>query len=511
MRTIGELLRLHAVRTPGREALVGVDGRRTYAELAQNAWGTARGLRDLGIEPGDRVGVMGTNTVFNAEMFFSVAASAGVYVAYNWRWTAVELAAGISETSAEVVLVEDRFEDLVREALDILGKDHDRLPTVILESEVPSRLHRGSGPIEELTTLDSPLCIMYTGGSTSTPKGVVLTHRSAFANAMNEITDARLGNSVDERGLIVTPLFHAAGLMCWLVTHFVAGATSVLAPKFDEETLVELVERESITNTFMIPNMLRQMMDNGVLSEPVFRRNLTSVHTGAGLLRMPDKKLFYETLPNTHLYYRYGLTEAGPMVSRLAHEDMLDERVDGSIGQPYFTVEVQLQDPEGRPTRLGELGEICVKSPAVMTGYLGREQETREALRGGWLHTGDVAVQDERGYLFFRDRIKEMIKTGGENVYAAEVEQALHTHPGVLESAVVGVPDPKWGEEVRAAIVLRSGAAVTEQDLNTYLRTVLAGYKVPKQMVFLRQEDMPRSAAGKLVKARLKRDLGWVG
>lgn len=509
MRTIGDWIQLHHRRHPGKEALVGVDGRRTYGELAERAWGLGRGLRELNIGSGDRVGVLASNTVYNAEMFFSVAASGGVYVAYNWRWTASELAEGIGETGADVILVEDQFQGLLEEALAILGRDHDRLPTVIAQGAPTDALRRGSGSLEDITSLDSPLCIIYTGGSTGRSKGVVLSHRAAAANAINEIVDCRLGTRPGERGLIVTPLFHSAALLCWLVPHFVAGATSVLAPKFDEAALVDWVGRESITNTFMIPNMMRKMMDLGVFQDTVFQNNLKAVHTGAGLLRMPDKELFAQTLPDTDLYFRYGLTEAGPMVTRLRSEDMLDPQVDGSIGQEYFLVEAQLQNPDGNIVAPGELGEICVRGPSVMTGYYGRPEQTAEALRGGWLHTGDLATQDERGYYYFRDRLKEMIKTGGENVYAAEVEQILHLHPAVLEAAVVGVPDLKWDEEVRAAVVLRSGASVTKEDLSAFLRTKLAGYKVPKQMVFLGQEAFPRSAAGKLVKAQLKHDLGW--
>ncbi|GAB3691178.1 class I adenylate-forming enzyme family protein [Corynebacterium nasicanis] len=510
MRTIGDWLRLHHRQHPRTEALVGIDGRRTYGELAERSWGMARGLRSLGIDDGDRVGVLGSNTVFNAEMFFSVAASGGVYVAYNWRWTASELAHGIQETSASVIIVEQQFVELLDDALAILSRDVETLPTVIVEGEQADALRQGEGTFHDTATLDSPLCIIYTGGSTGRSKGVVLSHRAAVVNAINEIIDCRLGSRPGERGLIVTPLFHSAGLLCWLVSHFVAASTSVLAPKFDEDSLTDWVEKERITNTFMIPNMMRKMMDRGVFDNPVFRRHLKAVHTGAGLLRMPDKELFAATLPDTELFYRYGLTEAGPMVTRLRHEDMFDPAVDGSIGQEYFSVEIQLQDPDGRPVPPGELGEICVRGPSLMSGYYGRPDQTAEAFRGGWLHTGDVATEDERGYFYFRDRLKEMIKTGGENVYAAEVEQVLHLHPCVLEAAVMGVPDLTWDEEVRAAIVLRDGTVATAEELSTFLRGHLAGYKIPKQMVFLETDDLPRSAAGKLVKTQLKKNLGWI-
>jgi fatty-acyl-CoA synthase len=398
---------------------------------------------------------------------------------------------------------------LLNQALAIIAESAESLPLIIRQGTEIASLRIGRGPLEDLAQPESPLCIIYTGGSTGTPKGVVLSHRSALANAINEMYDCGVGSRENERGLIVTPLFHSAALLCWLVPHFIAGATSVIAQKFTDESVVDLVGREAITNTFMIPNMMRRLMDGGVLSDPAIRTNLKSVHTGAGLLRMPDKELFTEMLPGAELYFRYGLTEAGPMVTRLKPSDMLDPAVDGSIGTEYLLAEAQLQDPDGREVKPGELGEICVRGPGLMTEYFGRPEATAEAMRGGWLHTGDLAMRDERGYFYFRDRLKEMIKTGGENVYSAEIEQVLHLHPSVLEAVVLGVPDPKWDEEVRAVVVLRNGVQTDAAELSGFLRQHLAGYKVPKKMVFMQPEDLPRSAAGKLVKSQLKVNLGW--
>ncbi|MDE8586061.1 class I adenylate-forming enzyme family protein [Arthrobacter sp. NQ4] len=509
MRTIGEWIRLNHRRFPAREAVVDGVTRLTFAELAERAWSVGRGLRDAGVRAGDNVGVLAGNSAFNAEVFFGIAAAGGTYVAYNWRWAPAELAAGIKETGAQIILVEERMVPNAEEALEILGRTEDTLPRLIRQGADLAALRTGSGPLEDITTLESPLCIIYTGGSTGTPKGVVVSHGAAAANAINEMYDCKMGARPEERGLIVTPLFHSAALLCWLVPHFIAGATSVIAEKFNEEFIVDLVGRERITNTFLIPNMMRRLMQNGVFAEHAIQTHLKAVHTGAGLLRMPDKQLFTDLLPDAELYFRYGLTEAGPMVTRLKPADMLDPAVDGSIGTEYLLVEAQLQDPFGEPVAPGELGEICVKGPSVMTGYYGRPEATVEALRGGWLHTGDLAVQDERGYYFFRDRLKEMIKTGGENVYSAEIEQALYLHPAVLEAVVVGVPDPRWDEEVRAVVVLRNGLNANGEELSTFLRSHLAGYKIPKQIVFMGADQLPRSAAGKLVKSTLKANLGW--
>lgn len=509
MRTIGDWIRLNSRRNPAREAFVGVDGRVTFGEAAERAWQLGRGLRTSGVGAGDRVGVLAGNSIFNAEAFLGVAAAGGVYIAYNWRWAPAELAAGILETEASVILVEETHLDLLEQALEIIAQRAEFRPLIIRQGAEIDKLRTGSGPLEDLAQPESPLCIIYTGGSTGTPKGVVLSHRSALANAINEMYDCGVGSRANERGLIVTPLFHSAALLCWLVPHFIAGATSVIAQKFSDESVVDLVGREAITNTFMIPNMMRRLMDGGILSDPAIRKNLKSVHTGAGLLRMPDKELFTEMLPGAELYFRYGLTEAGPMVTRLKPSDMLDPAVDGSIGTEYLLAEAQVQDPDGMEVKAGELGEICVRGPGLMTEYFGRPEATAEAMRGGWLHTGDLAVRDERGYFYFRDRLKEMIKTGGENVYSAEIEQVLHLHPSVLEAVVLGVPDPKWDEEVRAVVVLRNGVQTDAAELSGFLRQHLAGYKIPKKMVFVRPEDLPRSAAGKLVKSQLKVNLGW--
>lgn len=509
MRTIGDWIRLNSRRNPAREALVGVDGRVTFGEAAERAWQLGRGLRGAGIGAGDGIGVLAGNTVFNAEAFLASAASGGVYIAYNWRWAPAELAAGILETRAKVIIVEETHLPLLDEALAILAEQTEVLPRILRQGTEIDALRTGSGPLDDVAGPESPLCIIYTGGSTGTPKGVVLSHRSSLANALNEMYDCGVGSRENERGLIVTPLFHSAALLCWLVPHFIAGATSVIAQKFSDETVVDLVGRESITNTFMIPNMMRRLMDVGVLAEPDVRRNLKAVHTGAGLLRMPDKQLFTDMLPGADLYFRYGLTEAGPMVTRLKPADMLDPRVDGSIGTEYLLAEAQIQTEHGQQAAPGELGEICVRGPGLMTAYFGRPEATAEAMRGGWLHTGDLAVQDERGYFYFRDRLKEMIKTGGENVYCSEIEQVLHLHPAVLEAVVMGVPDPKWDEEVRAVVVLRTGQAADAAELSGFLRQHLAGYKIPKKMVFVQPHELPRSSAGKLVKSQLKVNLGW--
>lgn len=512
MRTIGEWARLNATRYPAREAFVGVDGRVTFGEAAQRAWSLARGLSAAGVGRGDTVGVLGGNTVFNAEVFLGVAVAGGVYAAYNWRWAAEELADGIRESDAALLIVEDRFLPLLTQALELIAArpDTNAVPRVVEQGEV-DRLRIGDGQFPEVATPEDSLCLIYTGGSTGTSKAVVLSHRAATANALNEYIDLGIGALPEERGLLVTPLFHSAGLLTWLVTHFFAGKTTVLVDKFSAEDFVEWVSRERATNSFMIPNMMRRLMEADAFLAPEVQRHFKALHTGAGLLRMPHKLEFIETMPHARLFFRYGLSEAGPMVTRLHHDDMLDSSVDGSIGQEYTFVESKLLslDGDGREVEVGELGEICVAGPSIMTGYHRRPEATAETIVNGWLHTGDLATKDDRGYYFFKDRLKEMIKSGGENVYCAEIEQVLYLHPAVLEAAVVGVRNDEWGEEVRAVISLRDGQQADAIELSAHVREHLAGYKIPKKFAFLDAADLPRSGAGKLIKARLKQQLGW--
>jgi fatty-acyl-CoA synthase len=364
--------------------------------------------------------------------------------------------------------------------------------------------------IEPDSTIDpeAAAVILFTGGTTGFAKGVELSHRSVIFNAVNELVDLRVGAGQGQVGLCTVPLFHSASLLTVFAPHYIAGGTTAVLRRFTEEGFAEIVERERVTSTFATPNMLRRLLGAGVLSRPGLRC-LRQIHSGAGLLRMHDKQAIRTALPDVELFFRYGLTEAGPMVTRLRNEDIMRPDLDGSVGSEYTFAEVQIRDPAGQEVPDGELGEICVRGPGLMTGYFGQPAATRDICRDGWLHTGDLAVRGKDGILFFRDRIKDMIKTGGENVYASEIEQLLYTHPAVMECAVVGVPSEEWDEEVRTVVVLREGAKVGADELRSYLREELAGYKIPKQFAFVDLEQLPINASGKIIKGRLRELMGW--
>ncbi|MBX6382367.1 MAG: AMP-binding protein [Microbispora sp.] len=507
MRSLADFIHINERHNGTREAVVDSKRRYTHDQLSHRAWAIARGLLALGVRPGEHVGVLACNGVFSAETFLGTVAAGAVYVPYNWRWATAELVHGINDSQARVVLVDDECRDAFAKARDSGELAHVR--AVVHEGDEFEGMLGDDSPLDLHVDLESIACMLYTGGTTGFSKGVELSHRAILSNALNEIVDCRIGQAHDDRGLIVVPMFHSAALLCWFLPHYVTGAASVFMRRFDEDEFGWLVERERITNFFLIPNMIRRLHRAGVLHRDGVRRQVRAIHSGGGTLRMPDKEAVREAMPDTDLYFRYGLTEAGPMVTRLQPRDVFRPEVDGSIGKEYFLAEVELRGADDRQVPVGEVGELCVRGPGLMRGYFNRPEATAEALRGGWLHTGDLAVRDEEGFIYFRDRAKDMVKSGGENVYSAEIEQLLYTHPAVMEAVVVGVPSEEWDEEVRAVVSVRPGQRVGEDDLKTFLRGSLAGYKVPKRIAFLAPEEMPINPSGKILKSEVRRIVGW--
>lgn len=505
--TLAEFVRLNGRRNPQGTALVDEKGHLTHGELSERAESLARGLQAKGIKPGDRVGVLSANSNFAIETLLGISLAGGVYTAYNWRWAAQELAAGVSLTKPTVILVEDEFAQLLDDASANWAVDME--PECFTEGPRYEQLLRPGAPVEVRVAPTDPLLILFTGGTTGRSKGVVLSHEGSINNAINELVDCGLGQAPNNVGCSITPVFHSAALLCVVLPHYITGGTNVMMRKFSEAEFARVVEQEGVNSTFIIPNMIRRLLNAGIFDRPGVQKHLKQLHSGGGLLRMPDKQAVLEKVPGLKLFFRYGLTEAGPMVSRLLPEDILKPELDGSIGQEYTFVETQIQDPFGAELPAGDLGEICVRGPGVMLGYFDQPDATADAIRDGWLHTGDLGVRDENGYLFFRDRSKDMIKTGGENVYAAEIEQLLYAHPAVMECGVLGVPSTEWDEEVRVVIAFRSGRSASEEELRAYLRGHLAGYKVPKVFKFVEHSVMPVNPSGKIVKGKLRAVAGW--
>lgn len=508
MRHIAEAVSRNYRLNPDAEAVADGVRRLTHAELSERAWAIGRGLLAAGVNRGDSVGVLAGNTVFSAETFLGVVVAGAAFVPYNWRWTTDELVHGINETGARVILVAREHSDGIEAAL--ATGDLDSATRVFIEGDDFDAMLLPGGVLRIESDPEDAATILFTGGTTGFSKGVVLSHRACLTNAFNEIIDCRVAANVGDRGLISTPMFHSAALLCWFLPHYVAGRFSLLMAKFDEGEVAAAVTRERITNMFLVPNMIRRMLVAGSFEAEGFRSTFTSLHSGAGLLRMPDKLALMELIPHLDLYFRYGLTEAGPMVTRLLPSDILRDDIDGSIGQEYLLAEVELRKDDGATLAdVDEIGEIFVRGPGLMTDYYGRPGATSSVMRDGWLQTGDLATRDAAGYLYFRDRAKDMVKTGGENVYCSEIEQLLHTHGSIMEAAILGVPSLQWDEEVRAVISVREGHSVSEDEIRTFLRQRLASYKIPKVIVLVGPGQIPLNPSGKVVKSEVRKMVGW--
>ena len=501
--TVTDVLRRNHGRRPGANAVVDDNRRLNQRELVERSWSVANGLTRLGVGPGDTVAILCGNSIFSAETILGAIAAGAIAAPLSWRWSPAELEHGVNDSRAKVVLADREFGGSVHDLID-----SGKAPTVAhLLPEGPdfeAFLGPPSTPDVALAP-NSPAVMLYTGGTTGASKGVLLSHSNVMANAIDEIVDTDM--EADDVTLLIAPMYHSASLLCWFLPHLVIGACSVFMRRFDEEQAAGVIEREHVTNGFFIPNMVRRMLISGAWE----RHNMGSfrrLYVGGATFRLPDKEAVRDVLPATRIYYQYGLTEAGPIVTRLRPEDMFRPELDGSIGQEMLLNDVSIQDDDGREVADGVAGEICVRGPNVMLGYFNRPDATAAAFRNGWLRTADVGSRRD-GYFMFHDRLKDMIKTGGENVFSAEVEQALYSHPSVAEAAVFGVTSEKWDEEVRAVVALKPGVRLTETELQRHCRGRLAGYKVPKRIAFVALETIPVNPSGKIMKRELKQQELW--
>jgi fatty-acyl-CoA synthase len=501
--TIPDILRRNRARRPTAPAVVDAVGRLTHLQLADRAWALAQGLIRLGVQPGDTVAILSGNGIFSAEAILGAIAAGATAAPLNWRWSRPELEFGLNDSRARVVLADREFGPTVQEL--VAGGRASAVSHVIVEGPAfESCLGPASVPAVTVAA-DAPAVILYTGGTTGASKGVVLSHRNVMANAIDEIVDTDM--EPDDITLLIAPMYHSASLLCWFLPHLVIGACSVFMRQFDEDHAAHLIETEHVTNGFFIPNMVRRMLISGAWE----RHNVDSfrrLYVGGATFRLPDKEAVREALPAARIYYQYGLTEAGPIVTRLRPEDMFDPDLDGSIGQEMLLNDVSIQDDSGSELEDGVAGEVCVRGPNVMLGYFNRPEATAAAFRNGWLRTGDLASR-QGGYFMFHDRLKDMIKSGGENVYSAEVEQALYTHPAVAEAAVLGVASDRWDEEVRAVVALKPGRQADESELQVHCRKSIAGYKVPKKILFVSLDEIPVNASGKIMKRELRQQKLW--
>ena len=461
----------------------------TYRETWERCRRLVGALRALGLEQGDRVAIVGPNCHRYVELYQAVPGAGMVFVPLNARHTEAELRYALEDSGTKVLFMHAEpggLRGVVPHVFD-LERDYEQL----LRDAEPTDF---AGDIDEAAVAG----LFYTGGTTGASKGVMLSHRNLVANATHFSMCWQF--SADTRWLIMAPLFHAAGSIALLSTVWNAGQQVVL-PAFDPAGALDLIERHGITHTVGVPTMIAAMTEEQ-LARPRDVSSLRYFAHGGSPIATETLRRAHGAFPNAELLHLYGATETAPIATTLPHEELLLEGPQArSCGQPAVGVEVIVIDAEGARLPTGEVGEVAVRGPNVMLGYWNKPAETAAALVDGWYRTGDLGYQDDEGYLYLVDRAKDMIVSGGENVYSTEVEEALYRHPAVGEAAVFGVPHEQWGEAVHAVVVHRS--EVTPDELVAHCRELIAGYKVPK-VIELRTDPLPKSGAGKVLKRELR-------
>ncbi|MFJ2114350.1 long-chain fatty acid--CoA ligase [Streptomyces sp. NPDC087850] len=487
---IGSWTARRARKTPHRLAVVHQDTRHTYAQLHDRTTALAHHLRALGVRRGDRVAFLGPNHPAFLETLFATGRLGAIFVPLNTRLAEPELAHCLTDSGSTVLVHTASFARFAERSgvpgLLTVGEPYEN---ALAEAD--------RSPVDERVTLDDLATIMYTSGTTGRAKGAALTHGNLVWNSVNTLVDGDF--TADEVTLLSAPLFHTAALNMTCLPTLLKGGTLVLEESFSPSRTLDLIEEHRVTMLFGVPAMFGRMAEE----ERFATADLSSVRTmmcgGA-----PVPRALIQTYEARGLSFiqGYGMTEASPGVCLLDAENALAKA--GSAGVPHFFNDIRIVDPTGDDT---ERGELIAEGPTIMAGgYWGLPGATADALLNGWFRTGDVAVADADGYVTIVDRVKDVIISGGENIYPAEVEKALYEHPDVVDCAVIGVPDQRWGEVGRAVVVLREGADTDEDSVLAALDGRLARYKIPKSVVFV--GELPRSGAGKLLKLPIRRTYG---
>jgi fatty-acyl-CoA synthase len=499
---LGSWTARRARMAPDRVALRHQGRSWTYGELDRRSTALAHGLRELGAGHGDRVAYLGPNHPTFLETLFAAGALGAIFVPLSTRLAGPELERILEDAAAGVLVYAPSHREVVSSIRSRLAGGH----LVAVDGAEPGALGyedllaAGGPPIDEPVGLDDTCLLVYTSGTTGRPKGVMLSHGNLTWNCYNVLIDIDLPS--DAVTLVSAPLFHMAALGMTCLPTLLKGGTAVLMGAFDPERAFDLIEAERVTMMFGVPSMF-----NALAQSPRWdRADLSSVRIlMCGGAPVPESTIRTWQRRGLVFLQGYGMTEAAPGVLFLGEAEGV--RKAGTAGVPSFFTDVRVVRPDGSAASPGSPGEIVVRGPNVSSGYWRRPQETAEAFsEDGWFRSGDVAVVDHEGYFRIVDRLKDMIISGGENVYPAEVEKALHGHEAVADCAVIGVPDERWGEVGKALVVLRPGAEAKAEDLLTYLQGRLARYKIPKHVEWV--ESLPRSASGKLLKVPLRERYG---
>jgi fatty-acyl-CoA synthase len=508
---IGDYLGRREIYSPDRLAIIDAgkepEMRLTYRQWNRRVNRLANWLRhEAGVEKGDRVAILARDGIEHLDLFHACSKLGAIHTALNWRLHWRELVGLVEQTAPKVLLYSDDFAKTVS---DVEGAIRDSAYAIgrylHIEGEgIASSLHYQSildaspdTPVTcETLEKDDIACLLFTGGTTGLPKGAMISHRQICWNVLNTVIHDVTHNDIY---LCVFPLFHTGGLFTYLSSQVVFGNTSILVRQFVSAQVLELLERERATIFAAVPTMY-QMLTQASNWESADLSSLRFCTSGGAPLPVPLVEK-YAGEKGIRFKQGFGMTEYGPGLFALPAEDAI--RKAGSIGRPNFFVDVRVVDGDNHPLGANEVGELVLKGPSGCSGYWNNPEATAAAYDGeGWFHTGDLVYHDEDWYFYVVDRKKDMFISGGENVYPAEIEAVIYRHPAVHMCAVIGVPDPKWGEVGLACVVLKPGASASEEELIAFMQDHLARYKVPKSVEFL--SELPISAAGKILKRELQ-------
>jgi long-chain acyl-CoA synthetase len=478
----------------------------------------ANELRGLGIQPGERVAILMLNGFRYLELYYAVPGLGALVVPLNYRLAEPELVAILADAGATALAVDDNFAPIgqrLAEArpLRLIHAGSGATPVGMQSYEGLIESAADTGPdLDRLPEDDDVVGLFFTGGTTGRAKGVMLTHKNLATNALHAAIACRY--RFDTNYLHVAPMFHLADTGSTFAVTMLGGCHTFL-DRFVPVQVVETIQRARVTDVVLVPTMINALLQVPNLGDYDLA-SWRQLAYGASPMPVALLKRAMELLP-CNFGQGYGMTEAAPLVTVLTWEDhrrgiaepgTIWEKRLASAGQVIAGVDVRVVDDAGKDVAPGQVGEVIARGPNIMKGYWNQAAETAYGLRDGWLHTGDLATVDEGNYIYIVDRMKDMIVSGGENVYSTEVEGALYAHPAVLEAAVIGVPDETWGERVHAVVVLKPGQDVSTDELIGHCRERIAGYKTPRSLEFA--EALPKSGAGKILKAVL-REKYWQG
>lgn len=493
---------------PDRTATVDGERTRTWAELLGRVSRLAEGLKGLNLENGDRVAILGLNSDKYMELMFAVPWAGGVIVPLNHRWSPSEIAFAVNDSETSILFVDNAFaavaEKVLKEvnhSLQIVGMEGQ---TNISNIELEELIEANQSCEESFSQADSLSGIFYTGGTTGRSKGVMLTNANHVSNTLQFLS--LIDMTADSTYLHAAPIFHIADALCvYMVTHI--GGKHIFIPRFEPESCAQAIQDHQVTDILLVPTMIQMLLEQSGFGRFDFS-SLQRLYYGASPMPEAVAHDLIRKFPWVKCYQLYGQTEAAPLLTALDSEyHVISDTNKGRIrsaGRAMPAVEIKIVDENGNELPRGQVGEIVARGPNIMKGYWGQEDLTKNTIKNGWLHTGDAAHMDDEGFIFISDRLKDMIISGGENIYSTEVENALYEHQDVAQCAVIGIPDEKWGERVHAIVVPREGKDPSSEELIQHCKGLIADYKCPRSISY-RSEPLPLSGPGKVLKTELRK------